>query len=408
MKQGFLRDYFDGVAAKILSGVEVDPNKSNQHEFNGSDPLKRLLGPEDFRRHPAQFIWLGRENKGVSDKAEVSWYDARIRKSHRTPEWRLYFRSNDVMEMASSGDLLIVARRKGGALLLVVVAGQNLTLQNQLEWLFGLGQPSPMFQFETFEESPRELDFVSRFVLEEIGVDIEEPDADRLDALLARFQGRFPTTAVFSAFARDTIDEASPLDDPDATLLAWVDHEEKLFRRLERHVVSDRLEQGFISADGADIDGFIKFSLSVQNTRKARAGYALEHHVEEILRAHQIRYSRGANTENRSKPDFLFPGISEYNDPRFPVALLNMLGVKSTCKERWRQVLSEAERIDHKHLLTLEPGISDNQTDEMKAKNLRLVVPLAIHDTFRNSQRQWMMDVSGFLDYLREKQATGA
>jgi hypothetical protein len=28
-----------------------------------------------------------------------------------------------------------------------------------------------------------------------------------------------------------------------------------------------------------------------------------------------------------------------------------MPGVKSTCKDRWRQVLAEADRIDHKHLL---------------------------------------------------------
>jgi hypothetical protein len=30
-----------------------------------------------------------------------------------------------------------------------------------------------------------------------------------------------------------------------------------------------------------------------------------------------------------------------------------MLGSKSTLKDRWRQVLDEADRITHKHLLTL-------------------------------------------------------
>jgi hypothetical protein len=30
-----------------------------------------------------------------------------------------------------------------------------------------------------------------------------------------------------------------------------------------------------------------------------------------------------------------------------------MLGVKTTCSDRWRQVLAEADRIQLKHLLTL-------------------------------------------------------
>ena len=42
-----------------------------------------------------------------------------------------------------------------------------------------------------------------------------------------------------------------------------------------------------------------------------------------------------------------------------------MLGAKSTCKDRWRQVLAEDEKISRKHLLTLEPGISEPQTHQM-------------------------------------------
>ena len=60
--------------------------------------------------------------------------------------------------------------------------------------------------------------------------------------------------------------------------------EEQLFRRLERKVIAERLQHGF-GSDGAelDIDGFIGFSLSVQNRRKSRAGFALEHHLAAIF-----------------------------------------------------------------------------------------------------------------------------
>jgi hypothetical protein len=81
-----------------------------------------------------------------------------------------------------------------------------------------------------------------------------------------------------------------------------------------------------------------------------------------------------------------------------------MLGVKSTLKDRWRQVLSEAVRIDTKHLLTLEPGISENQTDEMQAKKLQLVLPKQLHSTFRLSQQAWLMSLTAFLQLLKQRQ----
>lgn len=146
--------------------------------------------------------------------------------------------------------------------------------------------------------------------------------------------------------------------------------------------------------------------MSVQNRRKARAGSALENHLETIFAAHKINFARGVETENRNKPDFLFPGQAEYRDPNFPAARLTMLGSKSTLKDRWRQVLSEAQRIDEKHLLTLEPGISENQTNEMQAKKLRLVLPRKIHATYRPTQQAWLMDVSSFLKLVTERQVS--
>jgi len=39
MKQGYLSQYFDGVALKRLSAVEANVSRSNQHEFNGVESL---------------------------------------------------------------------------------------------------------------------------------------------------------------------------------------------------------------------------------------------------------------------------------------------------------------------------------------------------------------------------------
>ena len=64
-----------------------------------------------------------------------------------------------------------------------------------------------------------------------------------------------------------------------------------------------------------------------------------------------------------------------------------MVGVKSTCKNRWQQVLSEAAKIRRKHLLTLEPRISESQTEQIEASDLQLIVPQDIHDSYTEIQR---------------------
>lgn len=157
--------------------------------------------------------------------------------------------------------------------------------------------------------------------------------------------------------------------------------------------------------DGTDVDGFISFSLSVQNRRKSRMGHSLENHLAAVLRAHDIRHVRGEVTEHNHKPDFLFPDLETYQaaptrgDPR-----LAMLGAKSTCKDRWRQVLAEAEKITRKHLLTLEPGISEPQTDQMEAFSLQLVVPTPVQGSYTDAQRGWLWSVGDFIDEVRARQ----
>ncbi|MGE3345389.1 MAG: type II restriction endonuclease, partial [Vicinamibacterales bacterium] len=165
-------------------------------------------------------------------------------------------------------------------------------------------------------------------------------------------------------------------------------------------MVLKRLRQGF----GEDVDEFIAYSLSVQNRRKSRVGHAIENHLEALFSSRTIRYSRGQVTERASRPDFVFPSIKDYRDFDFPAGRLTMLGVKSTCKDRWRQVLAEADRVPRKHLFTLEPAISTMQTSEMRSRSVVLVMPAALHATFDSEQRADILSVRGFLGLLAERQ----
>jgi hypothetical protein len=253
---------------------------------------------------------------------------------------------------------------------------------------------------ECLDNADDKIDFISGFILEQIGIPVETTKPSAIDSLLEKFGAKFPTTREFSAYARSTSSAVDSYENPDAALMQWMEQEELLFRTLEKHIITERLNTGFAN----DVDVFLSFSLSVQNRRKSRVGFALENHFETILHEHGIRYSRGALSEARSRPDFLFPGSREYFDGTFPSQRLTMLAVKTTCKDRWRQILAEAAKIPNKHLLTLETAISIHQTSEMTEKKVQLVLPEALHKTFLQSQRNSLMSVTDFLDLIRDRQ----
>lgn len=404
MRRGQLSDSFLGAAAKVLSAVETQPKTSNQHEFNGTAALRKLLGDGARSRIPTRFIWLGEEDEAVSVEEWMSWYDARWKHPTRT-EYRLYYPSNEVTRSMKAGDALFLGMMVDGSLILVV-APSGGTVQNQLCWLFGITHLSEKgFVYQAIEDGHDPvLDFGTRYVLDELGIEMEEPEAASLDRLVETFGMEFPTTREFSNLARSSLPDGLAREDPDMALVMWMEREELLFRRLERRVVEMRIAEGFDAGGIVDVDGFLHFSLSVQNRRKARAGLALENHLEAVFGAYGLRYSRGAMTENRSRPDFLFPGEKAYHDGCFPSERLTMLGAKSTLKDRWRQVLSEADRIPEKHLITLEPGISVHQTAEMQAKQLQLVIPERLHESFCPEQRRWLISLADFIRLVDARQ----
>ncbi len=407
MKKGYLSQYFEGVAVKSLTAVEVDVLTSNQHEFNGVEALRSILGEPDGKvRYPATFMYLtDHDDEPIIEDGFLTWYDARqkarIERGVMRYEYRLYFPTNQVSQLANAGDVLVIAKRPNETLL-AIVAEAETTIARQILWLFGFSDLShPGFSVrEELETEQDRIEFASRFILESIGVAVQVSEETWLDEILKKFNGEFPTTREFSAFARTTLPDVNPQDGQDAALMAWMEREEILFRTFEKYLIGERLSQGF---DG-DVDGFISFSLSVQNRRKSRAGLALENHLEILFKECGIRYTRTPKTENKSKPDFIFPGIEEYKTPEYDPLLLTMLGVKSSCKDRWRQVLAEADRIERKHLLTLEAAISENQTDEMQAKKLQLVLPEELHGTYSEKQRSWLMNVTQFTELVRHRQ----
>lgn len=411
MKPGYLSQYFEGVALKRLSAVEADVIRSNQHEFNGVEGLRDILGEPDGKgRFMAKFLYLtDQDDEPIVEDGFLTWYDARqkarLERGVMRWEYRLYFPTNLVSQCAAAGDLLVIAKRSDDTLL-AIVAEQGTTIERQIMWLFGfsaLTHPGFSVKSELETEQDR-IGFAARVVLEQIGVEAEEEAPNYLDQMLVKFNGTFPKTIEFSAYARSTIRDLSAHDDPDGALVAWMEREEILFRTLEKHLLGEKL-RNLTQTGVEDTEPFIKLVQSALQRRKSRAGSALENHLEQVFTDHGVTYTRTGVTESNLKPDFIFPGIAQYHDAVFPQTRLTMLASKSTCKDRWRQILNEAARIPDKHLLTLEPSISENQTNEMKAERVQLVLPRGLHSTYTAAQQAWLMDVAAFTRLARQRQA---
>ena len=215
----------------------------------------------------------------------------------------------------------------------------------------------------------------------------------------------FPSTRQMSDLARDLYNEAfrvdnrSIIENPDKYLLKWIDTEYELFRSFEEKFYRPVYSNAFPSCQA-----LIDFSKVIQNRRKSRAGKSLEHHLANIFERTQIRFSEQKITNDYSRPDFLFPGIIEYDNKVFPREGLTFLGAKTTCKDRWRQVLNEAKQISHKYLFTLQKGISANQIHEMTRANLSLVIPSDNIGFFAKEVRDNLISLSQFVGIIYEKQ----
>lgn len=398
-------DVIAQAAYKTLRQVDL-PRGSNQHEINGSRSLRKFFGASQPTRGTIIWKYFSDSSETIAgEEGEYNFYDAReasFEKTGRT-EWRLYY-TGEFLEYAKIGDTLIIVRLQSNVGDIAPII-YGLVFEQNSSWLRAatslLGPQLESSRLRLFDEQKltlSSLDFLSRQLLEEIGIPFGEPvTATDEDLVIQRFGLEFPSTREMSTFARELT--SVDVSVPDAALVAWLDREESLFRALERRIVQDRIDLSFDS-----VDEFVAYSLSVHNRRKSRMGHAFENHLEELLRLRKLQHKRQGKTEGRRRVDFLFPGERAYQDKNFPARKLAMLAAKATCKDRWRQVLDEADRIPIKHLCTLQPRISTDQTRTMHDRGIVLVIPKAIQATYTCEQMQDIMSVEEFLDMIETRE----
>lgn len=239
------------------------------------------------------------------------------------------------------------------------------------------------------------------------GGDVLSKD-DKLSLLLKKFIGSytdFPETKLMALGAREcfnnafSIEENDICDKPDAVLLKWVETEYSLFQNFE-----DKFYEPILKTQFLGVKEFVEIANQILNRRKSRAGKSLEHHLASIFDANKIVYEKQVVTENRKTPDFIFPNGKCYHNFEFPSENLISLAAKTTCKDRWRQIITEADRIDEKHLFTLQCGITSNQLKEMAESRVKLVVPEEYRKSFPSGFKDSLLNLSQFIGYVKRNQ----
>jgi len=232
----------------------------------------------------------------------------------------------------------------------------------------------------------------------ETSLESEDDCLNRIFRGFAEVLRSFPPTQVFAEEARNAVFscvrnfDAISLDDQ---LLEFVRAEYRLFQISERRLCEPEIVRIFKS-----VDDFLTTAQTILQRRKSRAGRSLEHHVEFLLHREKIPFDIRIDVDG-TKPDVLIPSRKHYLDPEWPTDRLFVLGLKTTCKDRWRQVLKEAPRVPQKHILTLQKGISSNQLVEMEKANVVLIVPKELHHEYPPQFRDGLNSFEHFLSGVR-------
>lgn len=324
--------------------------------------------------HPVSISW----QDGRVTKSMVKWYGKGTRSEYRITR---FGRDFPFLTPDSIGDLLVLVPHDENT-----IHGYTLDRDEDIDEL----------------QAALGVDVIGTWALYDASaIPVPETEEICISRHYSEFSGvltSFPTTSQFSEQARLAIIECIPgisEQKSDMQLTRYLESEYALFRIVERQLCQNEITRLF-----KDVDDFIKTAASLMNRRKSRAGRSLENHVEFILRKNSIPFDMRPDIDG--KPDIVIPGKAQYDDSSYPVSKLFIVGVKTTCKDRWRQVLNEAKRIPSKHILTTQAGISTNQLKEMHKSKVSLIVPKPLQKQYPDGSGIKMLSLDGFIQFIHQ------
>jgi len=385
---------------KRLSGNDTLANESNQAgPYVPREFLFRMFPDLDRREVKNPDVWFDLYIDSHADhrRARAVWYNNHYhdtKAARGRDETRLTGfggRASALLDPESTGALAVFAFRTDGerALDCHVWVSRHETEEDVVEDRVGPVEPG---RYLIWPPAQGGL------------LDLLEPARSRTTCWLAdneipeEWKLRFPTGAEIIRRAVELRPDGSL--DPDRRLLRRRECEYEIFRSVEQAIELPHIMAGFTS-----IDAFVARAQTVLQRRKARSGNSLELHARAIFIEERLlegtHFSHQPESEPGKRPDFLFPSAEAYHDASFPRERLRMLAVKTTCKDRWRQILNEANDVPAKHLLTLQEGVSEMQFREMTEAGVQLVVPSGLTKAFPESVQPHLQSLESFIADVR-------
>lgn len=325
---------------------------------------------EEFNKAIVTILW---QIEGYETQSAITWYGQKTRREYRLTR---FGRNFPYLTRDSVGDLFVLVPI-GPARFRAFL----LDLPDDIEELLAaLG-----------------IQFGRHWAVYQNGAPREEAENECVERAFRGFVATltaFPSGEAFSRTAQVAAEKCIhgfARQNADSAVLRLMDSEYRLFRMAERALCASEVQRLF-----RDIEDFLKTAATIMNRRKSRAGRSLENHVSALLSRSQIPHvMRPATIEGQ--PDIVIPSVEAYSDPEMPPDRLFVVGVKTTCKDRWRQVLNEAPRVPHKYILTAQPGISEDQLRQMHEAGVSLIVPQALHCEYPHTTAAELLTFEEFL-----------
>lgn len=361
---------------KFISANDVGLTGGHQSGFYLPKHSWQMFTPHPPIKGANKKHWISiKWQDGIETNSVITWYGAKTRQEYRVTRFGREFPylSHDMV-----GDLLVLIRKTETEFLAYI-----LDLEEDIEEI----------------QAALGVEVINRLAVYQLGVLLPETEDDCINRHFREFTKllkEFPSGDVFSAEARRVLRTCLNKFErltADEVLIKSMDAEYNLFKLAERQICQPEIIRVF-----RDIDDFLQTASSILNRRKSRAGRALENHVEQALVDANIPHKMRPKIDG--KPDIVIPNEEAYYDENYPSNKVLIVGVKTTCKDRWRQVLNEGKRVLEKHILTIQPGISTNQLNEMHKAHVTLVVPKRFHKVYPKERSITLLTVEQFVSKI--------
>ena len=145
--------------------------------------------------------------------------------------------------------------------------------------------------------------------------------------------------------------------------------------------IIDKLLRKFGTIKFEDMNSFL---MSIFQSRKSRAGKAFEFIIRELFSRLSYPFAEQVDVDGAT-PDFIMPSEKEFREN--PLGSI-IFTAKRTLRERWRQVVTEANKGYGFFLATLDNKVTQSQIDQAAKNKIYIVVPQALkesNETYKNA-----------------------